>query len=1548
MRIVPPAAIGLFLTVMISCGDTDPVAPFRDHPLDQHNPNGGGNPFDLRSSTEAQGIRLLWNPIDQQDLAGYRLYRRGGEGGEFRLARQTELATWLDGAVRPGATYEYKLGSVSDAAEESDWANTAPLIAHSLPSFTIAGGEAYAASRLVHLDLLAADADSIWVWNGEPADSESAGRLWLKADSAATWSGWQLPPGAGQKTVRASLRYRSGVEMGVSDAIEPLPARNLGFSIGTASIADPDTVSVNDVVLHILAESATEMLIGDSPDFAGAEWVPYAPTMSWDLGIILRTRAREETGAANREADYRLYCKVRNDFEMESIELSDEVAIDIASRLRIVDDDQDGFTVGRWVDLRLWSENADHMLLSNDSDFAGAQWIPYRSEVNDWELSQGPGTKTVHCRFRNESGAESRTIAASIAPLPFAPVVVVAGGQPFTATRRVQLALGDPAAVAMKISNRSDLADAGWEACETIVQWDLLAGGGEKTVYVRFLNDFGDSSAVVGDGIDPLPFAPVITIAGGEPFTAGRSVELTLADPAALLMKISGSPDLAGADWEQYMASRQWELSGGEGTKTVYVRYRNDFGDSSSVASDEIDPLPFSPFLTISDDEPFTASRLVELTLADPAAVQMKISNGPDRSESVWEAFSPLRQWELADGPGTKTVHVKYRNDFGDSSVTAIDQIEPLPFDPSCEIDGGAQYTATRAVQLALGDPAAVKMKISNTANLAGALWEPLAASRGWSLAPGGGTKTVYVRYLNAFGDSSAIVSDEIDPLPFDPIVAIAGDEPYTVSRQVQLTLGDQAAVQMKVSNLPDLSGAIWEALTDTKLWELSQGAGVKAVYVRYLNEFGDSSLVVSDDINPLPFAPGISIAGDQPFTATRAVALALGDPAALRMKVSNSPDLSDAIWESLAPAKQWQLSAGGGLKTVYARYMNDFGDSSAVVSDDINPLPFDPRIAIAADQPYTRLRAVELALADQAAVQMKLSDLPDLAGAIWEPFSPAVAWQLPSGGGTKTVYVRYRNDFGEASAVVSDDINPFPFSPAISIAGDAPFTARRAVELALADPAAVQMKVSNAPDLAGAAWETVAESKAWSLTAGGGAKTVYARYLNDFGDSSIVTSDDIVPLPFDPRLAINDDAPFTASQSVQLALADPAAVQMMISRLPDLSDASWEPYAETRAWQLGPGEGAKAVYARYRNDFDELSQVLSDDITLDQTGPNILGMSGTPVDGTEDVPLWAQLSWTPASDDLSGIAGYRVLMDRQYPPMTQVYAGTEATCTVSRLLYLTSYYWRVVAVDGAGNESIGESRELITTDTIIEDIFIEAGSFLMGSPTSEPGRIINEYRHEVTLTRDLTVSLYEVTEAQWAALMGGDAPDPRLPQGNVSWDGAVAFCNALSEVEGLTPAYEIHGPNGDVTWLQDADGWRLPTEAEWEYLCRAGSATAFANGPITDTFCGEDPSLDAIGWYCFNAPEGREEYGLKVPNAWGLYDMHGNLWEWCWDGYRLDYEALPDTDPMQAAAPGANRVIRGGSWSNLARYCRSACRFNTQPLHASDLYSFRPVRTGH
>ncbi len=262
----------------------------------------------------------------------------------------------------------------------------------------------------------------------------------------------------------------------------------------------------------------------------------------------------------------------------------------------------------------------------------------------------------------------------------------------------------------------------------------------------------------------------------------------------------------------------------------------------------------------------------------------------------------------------------------------------------------------------------------------------------------------------------------------------------------------------------------------------------------------------------------------------------------------------------------------------------------------------------------------------------------------------------------------------------------------------------------------------------------------------------------------------------------------------------------------------------------------------------------------------------------------------------------------------------------------------------------------------------IEAGTFAMGSPEDELGRDPMEGpQHEVTLTRAFYMKVTEVTQAEWVALMGENYSSfegcDDCPVETVGWYAALVYANARSKVEGLAPCYildecqgtpgrgmfcntvAVDAPNDNV---YACEGYRLPTEAEWEYAYRAGTSTAFYNGPIAEPSCAGDANLDAIGWYCGNAGGQTHPVAQKAPNAWGLYDMAGNVWEWCWDRYTFDYyDKSPPTDPL-GPDTGSDRIIRGGSWDTPAVSARAAHRRSASPNTAYFTYGFRLVRTAN
>ncbi len=263
----------------------------------------------------------------------------------------------------------------------------------------------------------------------------------------------------------------------------------------------------------------------------------------------------------------------------------------------------------------------------------------------------------------------------------------------------------------------------------------------------------------------------------------------------------------------------------------------------------------------------------------------------------------------------------------------------------------------------------------------------------------------------------------------------------------------------------------------------------------------------------------------------------------------------------------------------------------------------------------------------------------------------------------------------------------------------------------------------------------------------------------------------------------------------------------------------------------------------------------------------------------------------------------------------------------------------------GSSTDAVGEApaptsaTTLKTGDVVTNSIgmklgVLPPGSFSMGSPETEEKRSGDESTHAVRLSKPAFMGIYEVTQAEFQSVMetnpSGITDSDRLPVQNISWEQAVAFCRKLSELPEEKSTGRVY---------------RLPTEAEWEYACRAGSTTPTSVGAeITSSqanFDGNYPYGTSTTGTFLGKPQ---EVGSYEPNAWGLYDLHGNVWEWCSDWYAADYYSNSDAEDPQGPDNGISHVIRGGSWYNFGYVLRSAYRSEFTPPLEANIYGFRVV----
>ncbi len=426
---------------------------------------------------------------------------------------------------------------------------------------------------------------------------------------------------------------------------------------------------------------------------------------------------------------------------------------------------------------------------------------------------------------------------------------------------------------------------------------------------------------------------------------------------------------------------------------------------------------------------------------------------------------------------------------------------------------------------------------------------------------------------------------------------------------------------------------------------------------------------------------------------------------------------------------------------------------------------------------------------------------------------------------------------------------------------------------------------------------------------------------------------------PFVSNFSINNDANETTSRTVTLnnnCTGNPT--QYVASESSDFSGASWQAYASAPSFTLSTGNGTKTVYFKVKNTDGE-SASSSDTISLNEPAapsPPIVSSfainNGAGETTSRTVTLNNSCTANPTqyvaseSSDFSGASW-------------QAYAAAPSFTLSSGNGAKTVYF----KVKNASQESDPVSDEILLSTFSYADLLtldlgssvtmvlikIPAGSFQMGTASTDHDWLSRSRPvHAVTFVQPFYMGKYEVTQAQWKAVMGTDNTPSHFsgdnrPVEKVSWNDALAFCQALSTKVGFTI--------------------RLSSEAEWEYACKAGS------GDAKFYFGNDDAQLGNYAWYDQNSSIGEtgqtHDVGGKMPNPWGLYDMHGNVWEWCQDVWHTDYTGSDRPDDGGAWTTGGDsthHALRGGSYRNAALYCRSAYRGTGEATGRPDNVGFR------
>ncbi|MEN7551336.1 hypothetical protein AAG747_25690 [Rapidithrix thailandica] len=1010
---------------------------------------------------------------------------------------------------------------------------------------------------------------------------------------------------------------------------------------GAISVNDGATITNNPekvVNLNISANGATHMMISNDGSFVGRRWEPYS------------TR-RQNWRLAGEDGRKVVYAKFRDGGGNVSEVVSAEIELDrtppLEPSILINGGIQYTNNKSRTVVLELHAQEAHAMRISNRGDFLGAKWVPFREKVTGWRLTGADGTKEVFVQYKDLAGNTTETISSRIVLDMIPPTrckMIVADGQRIINSKKVRIRLLAEGAHEMIIRGGE-----GWVPYKEEIEWELIGGDGEKVIYAKFRDAVGNESVVVSGRVildTKPPSLGMIVINNGSRYTNQQDVQLKMIAKGATHMVISNTEEFKN-DWRPYSpVVPNWLLDPQDGTKTVYIKYRDHASNESKVFNDKIvldRTPPKRPFIRISSPDAVYDSimgatllsndaKIVDLVIKAEDADYMMISNISTFYGAQWEVYQPVKKnWELGgNNDGDRSVFIKFRDKAGNISEVAFDKIiidTQAPVGGKISINNNAEFCTDqeRKVMLQLFCRGATLMKVSNDATFADAEWEPYQTTKPWVLSDEDGLKSVLVKYNDAAGNESEPVIDNVildRKPPFATSIVVNKGEEMTnhPDKVVLVKVRAEDAKLMQISNSEDFSHSRWRGYSNLNFnWTLGGDDGDKKVFVRFKDEAGNISEPVFDDIKldrSPPKEGSIKINEGEGITnnANKKVLLSLYAESVTEMMISNRMDFKDAKWEPFNETKDWVLYGPDGLKTVYAKFRDKIGNESRIAIARIGvdrQAPKEGRITVNGGAKYcTNVNGyVNLKLYAQEAKEMMISNNSTFDGADWIKYDYFYQnWMLDDEDGDKKVYVKFRDEAeNETTPIVANIIldRQEPVGEDIVIDNGASFTNNKSnrVKLEVKAEGAVEMMVSNSHFFRPPAkWEPYRESLAWTLTGRDGEKAVYVKFRDIAGnESSVATSkirlDTEPPIP--QYMKINDGKTSTDDPRVTLTIKARNANYMMISNNPKFEGAIWEPYALTKEWNLSEGEGLKRLFVKFKDDAQNESGHIFADVTL-------------------------------------------------------------------------------------------------------------------------------------------------------------------------------------------------------------------------------------------------------------------------------------------------------------------------------------------------------------
>jgi hypothetical protein len=859
---------------------------------------------------------------------------------------------------------------------------------------------------------------------------------------------WRLTPRTAAKTVYVQFKDRAGnvSEVATSKIIlDFIPPTQCALNIENGAIYTKSKL----VSIKMKAQGASEMIFK-----AGSGWEPYKETITWEL--------------SGGDGEKEVAAKFRDPAFNSSIVVKDRIILDTQppQNLQMIINNGDKYVADPTnLNIQVFATGASEMIVSNDENFAEEQWRPFSRHINSWAVSRDNGKKTIYLKFRDRAVNESEVVSSNILlddnPPKAGKVKVIAEGIKYDELRKshvinnknhiVDLEIEAESADYMMISNSNSFYGSEWARFKKINKnWELEGeNDGERFIYMKFRDKAGNvsdavSTKVIVDTQPPVDVKVFVKSGTAEyeniyATDSAKIVELRLFARGARFMAISNTNDFSNSSWIPYEEVKKWGLSGEDGEKTVYVKYKDFIGNESESVSDGIildrkAPTNGSIILNKGADATNNLNGIVLASIKAVDAVKMQVSNTADYNSARWLGYSELNfDWPLAGSDGMKTVYVRFKDRAGNISETYLDSIRldrQPPIKGTVEIDGGARITnnSNKKVKLLLHAEGVKEMRISNNYRFDDSQWEAYSEIKEWALSGPDGLKTVFVQFRDELGNISRVAQDRIGidrQAPMGGSLTLARGKKFTtnIDKEIEINMRVQEATEMMISNNADFSGVEWKPFNQyIQRWTLDGDDGEKTVYVKFKDQAGNETE---------PISQSITLDRQQPINGSLVInegAAYTNDPSLsvkIAIKVEGATEMIIAHDKFFRPpakwvpykegVRNWNLKGGQGMRSVALKFRDEAGNES---------IPSITQILVDTEAPVPRgLSINNKKNSTDNPKFMMISEDTRFNGAVWEEFSEKKSWRLSAGPGSKRLFIKFKDASENTSTHIYTDI---------------------------------------------------------------------------------------------------------------------------------------------------------------------------------------------------------------------------------------------------------------------------------------------------------------------------------------------------------------------------------------------------------------------------------------------------------------------------------------------------------------------------------------------